>query len=150
MARGSVHLATVLDWFSRRVPAWRLSITMDTSFCIEALEEAMRIYGRPEIFSTDQSSQFTSEAFTGRLKKEGIEISMNGKGRWADNAFVERLWCWLKDEHVYLHAYESVAEARAKIGRHFAFYNSQRPHSSLAAQTPAQVYFHRPPAALAA
>jgi len=150
MARGFVYLAAVLDWFSRRVLAWRLSITMDTSFCIEALEEAMRIYGRPEIFNTDQGSQFTSEAFTGRLKKEGIEISMDGKGRWADNVFVERLWRSLKYEHVYLHAYESVAEARAKIGRYFSFYNSQRPHSSLGAQTPDQVYFHRPPEALAA
>jgi putative transposase len=150
MARGFVYLAAVLDWFSRRVLAWRLSITMDTSFCIEALEEAMRIYGRPEIFNTDQGSQFTSEAFTGRLKREAIEISMDGKGRWADNVFVERLWRSLKYEHVYLHAYESVAEARAKIGCYFAFYNSQRPHSSLEAQTPDQVYFHRPPEALAA
>ena len=150
MARGFIYLAAVLDWFSRRVLAWRLSITMDTSFCIEALEEAMRIYGSPEIFNTDQGSQFTSEAFTGRLKKEGVEISMDGKGRWADNVFVERLWRSLKYEHVYLHAYESVAEARAKIGRYFAFYNRQRPHSSLGAQTPDQVYFHRPPEALAA
>ncbi|MGC1535710.1 MAG: IS3 family transposase [Candidatus Sulfotelmatobacter sp.] len=150
MARGFVYLAAVLDWFSRRVLAWRLSITMDTSFCIEALEEAMKIYGRSEIFNTDQGSQFTSEAFTGRLKKEGIQISMDGKGRWADNVFVERLWRSLKYEHIYLHAYESVAEARAKIGRYFAFYNSQRPHSSLGAQTPDQVYFHRPPEALAA
>jgi len=102
MARGFVYLAAVLDWFSRRVLAWRLSITMDTSFCIEALEEAMRISGRPEIFNTDQGSQFTSEAFTGRLKKEGIEISMDGKGRWADNVFVERLWRSLKYEHVCL------------------------------------------------
>jgi len=150
MARGFVYLAAVIDWFSRRVLAWRLSITMDTSFCIEALEEAMQIYGRPEIFNTDQGSQFTSEAFTGRLKKEGIEISMDGKGRWADNVFVERLWRSLKYEHVYLHAYESVGEARTKIGRYFEFYNSQRPHSSLGAETPDQVYFHRPPEALAA
>jgi putative transposase len=150
MARGFVYLAAVIDWFSRRVLAWRLSITMDTSFCIEALEEAIEKHGRAEIFNTDQGSQFTSEAFTGRLKKEGIEISMDGKGRWADNVFVERLWRSLKYEHVYLHAYESVAEARTKIGRYFEFYNSQRPHSSLRAQTPDQVYFHRPPEALAA
>jgi putative transposase len=150
MARGFVYLAAVVDWFSRRVLAWRLSITMDTSFCIDALEEAMRIYGRPEIFNTDQGSQFTSESFTGRLKKEDIRISMDGKGRWADNVFVERLWRSLKYEQVYLYAYESVAEARTKIGRYFAFYNSQRPHSSLGAQTPDQVYFHRPPQALAA
>jgi len=148
MARGFVYLAAVVDWFSRRVLAWRLSITMDTSFCIDALEEAMRIYGRPEIFNTDQGSQFTSESFTGRLQKEDIRISMDGKGRWADNVFVERLWRSLKYEQVYLYAYESVAEARTKIGRYFAFYNSQRPHSSLGAQTPDQVYFHRPPQAL--
>jgi|SRR5215469_13155488 len=150
MARGFVYLAAVVDWFSRRVLAWRLSITMDTSFCIDALEEAMRIYGRPETFNTDQGSQFTSESFTGRLQKEDIRISMDGKGRWADNVFVERLWRSLKYEQVYLYAYESVAEARTKIGRYFAFYNSQRPHSSLGAQTPDQVYFHRPPQALAA
>jgi putative transposase len=150
MARGFVYLAAVIDWFSRRVLAWRLSIAMDTSFCIEALEEAIEKHGRPEIFNTDQGAQFTSEAFTGRLKKEGIQISMDGKGRWADNVFVERLWRSLKYEHVYLHAYESVAEARMKIGRYFEFYNSQRPHSSLGALTPDQVYFHRPPEALAA
>jgi putative transposase len=150
MAHGFIYLAAVVDWFSRRVLAWRLSITIDTSFCIEALEEAIEKYGRPEIFNTDQGSQFTSAAFTTRLKEEGIAISMDGKGRWADNVFVERLWRSLKYEHVYLHAYESVAEARAKIGRYFAFFNSQRPHSSLGAQTPDQVYFHRPPEAMAA
>jgi len=123
---------------------------MDTSFCIEALDEAIDIYGRPEVFNTDQGSQFTSQAFTGRLKKEGIEISMDGKGRWADHVFVERPGRSLKYEHVYLHAYESVAEARVKIGRYLEFYNSQRPHASLGARTPDQVYFHRPPQALAA
>ena len=150
MARGFVYLAAVIDWFSRRVLAWRLSITMDTSFCIEALDEALRLYGRPEIFNTDQGSQFTSEAFTGRLKEEEIQISMDGRGRWADNVFVERLWRSLKYEHVYLHAYESVGEARDKIGRYFEFFNARRPHSSLGAQTPDQVYFHRPPEVLAA
>jgi len=150
MARGFVYLAALVDWFSRRVLAWRLSITIDTSFCIEALEEAIENYGRPEIFNTDQASQFTSVAFTGRLKEEGIAISMDGKGSWADNVFVERVWRSLKYEQVYLHAYESVAEARVKIGRYFAFFNSQRPHSSLGAQTPDQVYVHRPPQALAA
>jgi putative transposase len=150
MARGFIYLAAVVDWFSRRVLAWRLSITMDTSFCIEALEEAIEKYGRPEIFNTDQGSQFTRVAFTGRLKEEGIAISMDGKGRWADNVFVGRLWRSLKYQHVYLHAYKSVAEARAKIGRYFAFFNSQRPHSSLGAQTSDQVYFHRPPEAMAA
>jgi len=150
MARGFVYLAAVIDWFSRRVLAWRVSITMDTSFCIEALEQALHQHGKPEIFNTDQGSQFSSEAFTGRLKQEGIQISMDGKGRWADNVFVERLWRSLKYEHVYLHAYESVGEARSKIGRYFEFFNSQRPHSSLGAQTPDQICFHRPPEALAA
>ena len=150
MTRGFVYLAAVIDWFSRRVLSWRVSITMDTSFCIEALEDALRQHGKPEIFNTDQGSQFTSEAFTGRLKEEGIKISMDGKGRWADNVFVERLWRSLKYEHVYLHAYESVGEARRKIGCYFEFYNSRRPHSSLGAKTPDQVYFHRPPEALAA
>ena len=150
MAHGFVYLAAVVDWFSRRVLAWRVSITMDTSFCIEALDEALSRYGRPEIFNTDQGSQFTSEAFTGRLKEEGIQISMDGKGRWRDNVFVERFWRSLKYEHVYLHAYESVGEARSKIACYIEFYNSRRPHSSLRAQTPDQVYFHRPPEALAA
>ena len=150
MARGFVYLAAVIDWFSRRVLSWRLSITMDTSFCIEALEEAIEQHGKPEIFNTDQGSQFTSEAFTGRLKAEGIQISMDGKGRWCDNVFVERLWRSLKYEHVYLHAYESVSEARTKIGPYLTFYNAERPHSSLGAQTPDQVYFPRSPEALAA
>jgi putative transposase len=150
MARGFVYLAAVVDWFSRRVLAWRLSVTMDTSFCIEALEEAIEKHGRPEIFNTDQGAQFTSEAFTGRLKEEGIQISMDGKGRWADNVFVERLWRSLKYEHVYLHAYDSVGEARRKIGSYLEFYNSRRPHSSLEAQTPDQVYFNPPPLARAA
>ena len=150
MARGFVYLAAVVDWFSRRVLAWKLSITMDVSFCIEALEEALSNYGKPEIFNTYQGSQFTSEAFTGRLKKEGIQISMDGKGRWCDNVFVERLWRSLKYEEVYLHAYESVSETRTKIGRYIEFYNERRPHSSLKAQTPDQVYFYRPPEALAA
>jgi len=150
MARGFVYLAAIIDWFSRRVLSWRLSITMDTSFCLEALDEALRLHGEPEIFNTDQGSQFTSEAFTGRLKEEGVRISMDGRGRWADNVFVERLWRSLKYEHVYLHAYESVGEARDKIGRYFEFYNARRPHSSLGAQTPDQVYFHRSPQALAA
>ncbi len=150
MAHGFVYLAAVVDWFSRRVLAWRLSITMDTSFCIEALDEALSQYGRPEIFNTDQGSQFTSEAFTGRLKEEGIQISMDGKGRWCDNVFVERFWRSLKYEQVYLHAYESVGEARSKIACYIEFYNARRPHSSLGAKTPDQVYFHRPPEALAA
>ncbi len=150
MARGFVYLAAVIDWFSRRVLAWSLSITMDTSFCLEALEEALAKYGKPEIFNTDQGSQFTSEAFTGRLKAAGITISMDGKGRWCDNVFVERFWKSIKYEHVYLHAYQSVQEARTEIGRYIHFFNTTRPHSSLNALTPDQVYFHRPPEALAA
>jgi putative transposase len=150
MAHGFVYLVAVIDWFSRRVLAWKLSITMDTSFCIEALDEALSKHGKPEIFNTDQGSQFTSEAFTGRLKEEGIAISMDGKGRWCDNVFVERFWKSIKYEHVYLHAYESVLEARTKIGGYIDFYNTTRPHSSLNALTPDQVYFNRPPEALAA
>jgi putative transposase len=143
MARGFVYLAAVVDWFSRRVLAWRLSITMEASFCIEALEEALSKNEKPEIFNTDQGSQFTSENFTGRLKKEGIAISMDGKGRWRDNVFVERVWKSIKYEEVYLHAYGSVHEARSSIGSYIGFYNSIRPHSSLGALTPDQVYFNR-------
>jgi len=150
MARGFVYLTAVIDWFSRRVLAWKLSITMDTSFCIEALNEALSKHGKPEIFNTDQGSQFTSEAFTGRLKEEGIAISMDGKGRWCDNVFIERFWKSIKYEHVYLHAYESVREARTKIGCYIDFYNTTRPHSSLKALTPDQVYFNRLPETLAA
>jgi putative transposase len=150
MARGFVYLAAVVDWFSRRVLAWKLSITMEISFCIEALEEALTTNEKPEIFNTDQGSQFTSEAFTGRLKKEGISISMDGRGRWRDNVFVERIWRSIKYEEVYLHAYESVSEARQSIGRYIDFYNAIRPHSSLKAQTPDQVYFNRLPELMAA
>ena len=149
-AHGFVYLAAVVDWFSRRVLAWKLSITMETSFCIEALEEALSMNEKPEIFNTDQGSQFTSEAFTGRLKKEGIDISMDGKGRWRDNVFVERVWKSIKYEEVYLHAYESVGQARASIGRYIDFYNTVRPHSSLKTLTPDQVYFNRLPESMAA
>jgi putative transposase len=150
MARGFVYLAAVVDWFSRRVLAWRVSITMDASFCIEALEEAFSRNEKPEIFNTDQGSQFTSEAFTGRLKENGISISMDGKGRWRDNVFVERIWRSIKYEEVYLHAYSSVSEARTRIATYIEFYNSIRPHSSLRALSPDQVYFNRLPAILAA
>jgi putative transposase len=150
MAHGFVYLVAVIDWFSRRVFAWRLSITMDVSFCIEALEEALSKNGKPEIFNTDQGSQFTSEAFTGRLKKDGIAISMDGKGRWCDNVFVERFWRSIKYEEIYLHAYDSVSEARNGIGQYIQFFNNRRPHSSLQAQTPDQVYFNRPLEQLAA
>ena len=150
MARGFVYLAAVVDWFSRRVLAWRVSITMDASFCIEALEEAFSRNEKPEIFNTDQGSQFTSEAFTGRLKENGIRISMDGRGRWRDNVFVERIWKSIKYEEVYLHAYASVNEARTSIARYLEFYNSIRPHSSLKALTPDQVYFNRLPESMAA
>jgi putative transposase len=141
MARGFVHLTAVVDWFSRRVLVSRLSITLEAAFCIEALEEALARYGRPEIFNTDQGSQFTSTAFTEVLLKNEIAISMDGKGAWRDNVFVERLWRSIKYEEVYLKAYDSVSEARASIGRYLAFYNGRRPHSSLDRRTPDQAYF---------
>ena len=150
MARGFIYLAAVVDWFSRRVLAWRLSITMEASFCIEALEEALSKNEKPEIFNTDQGSQFTSDDFTGLLRKSGIDISMDGRGRWRDNVFVERVWKSIKYEEVYLHAYETVQEARISIGRYMEFYNSIRPHSSLDGFTPDQVYFNRLPEFMAA
>jgi putative transposase len=145
MARGFVYLSAVVDWFSRRVLSWRLSITMETEFCTEALEEALAHHGKPKIFNTDQGSQFTSAAFTGVLLNADIAISMDGKGSWRDNVFVERLWRSVKYEEVYLRAYDTVSEARASIGRYFSFYNTQRPHSSLDRQTPDQAYFNRLP-----
>ena len=150
MARGFVYLAAVLDWYTRRVLAWRVSISMETSFCIEAVEEALQRYGKPEIFNTDQGSQFTSQAFTGLLKDHGIAISMDGRGCWRDNVFVERLWKSVKYEEVYLHAYDSVAQANTSLARYFDFYNNRRPHSSLDRKTPDQVYFASLPLALAA
>ena len=150
MARGFVYLAAVVDWYSRRVLAWKVSTTMDTHFCLEAVEEAMANYGTPEIMNTDQGSQFTSQAFTGLLKENDIRISMDGKGAWRDNVFVERLWRSVKYEEVYLHAYDSVSSARAGLDRYFRFYNGRRPHSSLDRQTPDQVYFESLPQILAA
>jgi len=150
MARGFVYLAAVIDWFSRKVLSHQVSITMETGFCIEALQEALARHGKPEIFNTDQGSQFTSIAFTGVLSENGIAISMDGKGRWRDNAFVERLWRSVKYEEVYLKAYETVSEARASIGRYFVFYNSQRPHASLDRLTPDQVYSTHTPIPMAA
>jgi putative transposase len=150
MARGFVYLAVVLDWFSRRVLSWRLSITMEAAFCVETLEDALSRHSKPDIFNTDQGSQFTGAAFTGVLIKNGIAISMDGKGAWRDNVFVERLWRSVKYEEVYLHAYDSVGEARNSIGRYLDFYNGRRPHSSLDGATPDHAYFTSLPLRLAA
>lgn len=141
MAKGFVYLVAIMDWFSRRVLSWRVSTTMDTSFCIEALEEAIEKYGCPEIFNTDQGSQFTSDDFTQVLKDNDIKISMDGKGRWVDNVFVERLWRSVKYEEVYLKAYDSVADAKSSLGQYFDFYNAQRRHQSLDKMTPDEVYY---------
>ena len=150
MARGFVYLAAVIDWSTRRVLAWRLSTTMEVDFCLEAVEEALATYGRPEIFNTDQGSQFTSAAFTGLLLANKIAISMDGRGSWRDNVFVERLWRSVKYEEVYLRAYDSVGDARASLGRYLAFYNAIRPHSSLDARTPDNAYFNPLPHTVAA
>ena len=150
MARGFVYLAAVLDWFSRRVLAWRVSITLEAAFCVEAVEDALARHGKPEVFNTDQGSQFTGAAFTGVLIKNKIAISMDGKGAWRDNVFVERLWRSVKYEEVYLRAYDSVSQARASIGRYFDFYNRRRPHSSLDGMTPDKAYFNPLPVRLAA
>jgi putative transposase len=141
MAHGFVYLAVVMDWFSRRVLAWRVSISMEVDFCLDAVEEALARHGRPEIFNTDQGSQFTSAAFTGLLSENAIRISMDGRGSWRDNVFIERLWSSVKYEEVYLRAYDSVAEARSSLGLYLGFYNRKRPHSSLDGRTPDHVYF---------
>ena len=143
MAKGFMYLVAILDWYSRRVLAWRVSNTLDSAFCVEALEEALHRHGRPEIFNTDQGAQFTSEAFTGVLKAHDIAISMDGKGRWVDNVFVERLWRSVKYEDIYLRAYETPAHLRAGLTRYFAFYNSRRRHSALDRRTPDEVYFNQ-------
>lgn len=150
MKRGFVYLVAILDWATRKVLAHRVSISMTTDFCVEALEEAIARYGTPEIFNTDQGSQFTSADFTQVLTANGIKISMDGKGRWLDNVFVERLWRSVKYEHVYLHAYESVTEAREQLAGYFEFYNEQRPHSALGARTPDTAYFDSTAVKLAA
>ena len=150
MARGFVYLAAVIDWYSRRVLAWRVSITMDTAFCLEAVEDAIARHGRPQIFNTDQGSQFTSADLIGLLTKHEIAISMDGKGCWRDNVFIERLWKSVKYEEVYLRAYESVSHARQSLGRYFEFYNTRRPHSALDRQTPDTVYYPSLPSPKAA
>lgn len=143
MAKGFVYVVAIIDWYSRKVLSWRLSNTMDVHFCVDALDEALRHFGKPEIFNTDQGSQFTSDVFTGRLKQAGINISMDGKRRWIDNVFVERLWRSLKYEEVYLKAYETIKQAKLEIGDYFVFYNEQRKHTSLNRLTPDQVYHSR-------
>jgi putative transposase len=150
MAKGFMYLVAIMDWHSRRVLSWRVSNTMDTDFCIEALEEALQRFGAPEIFNTDQGAQFTSEAFTDVLKDHGIKISMDGKGRWIDNVFVERLWRSVKYEDVYLHAYETPTELRAGLARYFTFYNTRRRHSALDRRTPHAVYYEQVTPELAA
>jgi putative transposase len=150
MRRGFVYLVAVVDVFTRRVLSHRLSITMEAEFCVEALKEALEKYGKPEIFNTDQGSQFTSIDFTKVLLDLKVSISMDGKGAWRDNVFVERLWRSVKYEEVYLRAYESVTEARASLGRYLAFYNEQRPHSSLDGRTPDEAYFGKQDTVMAA
>ena len=139
MARGFLYLVAIMDWYSRHVMAWRLSNTLDADFCVEALEEALR-KTKPEVFNTDQGSQFISEAFTGLLEQHGVKISMDGKGRYTDNIFVERLWRTVKYEEVYLKAYSNGREARAGLDAYLGFYNTQRPHQALGYRTPAEVF----------
>jgi putative transposase len=141
MARGFCYLTVVMDWASRRVLSWRLSNTLDASFCIEALEEALEHYPAPDIFNSDQGAQFTSEGFTGLLASHGIQISMDGRGRWLDNVFIERLWRSVKYEEVYLKAYESIPEARRELGAYFDFYNKRRRHQGLEDKAPDEVYW---------
>ena len=141
MARGFLYLVAIMDWHSRYVVAWRLSNSLEADFCVAALEEALG-KGRPEIFNTDQGSQFTSEAFTQTLQEQRVQVSMDGKGRYLDNIFVERLWRSIKYEEVYLKAYQTVAEARTGINAYLEFYNRQRPHQALGYRTPAEVYQH--------
>jgi len=140
VGRGYAYLVAIIDWFSRNVLSWRLSNTMDTAFCIDALEEALNKYGRPEIFNSDQGSQFTSEAFTGMLKKHDIPISMDGRGRALDNIFVERLWRSVKYEEVYIKQYQTMQDAKLGLSAYFRFYNHERPHQSLNNRTPMEIY----------
>ena len=148
MKRGFMYLFAVLDWASRRVLSWRLSNTLTTDFCIEAVQEAMNKYGKPEIFNTDQGCQFTSLDFTEVLKEAGIRISMDGKGAWRDNVFVERLWRSVKYEEVYLYAYDCVSAAKRGLGKYFEFYNQERPHTALDDNTPDEFYFKNLPTLL--
>jgi putative transposase len=144
MRRGFLYLVAVMDWASRKVLSWRLSNTMDADFCVAALEEALARYGKPEIFNTDQGSQFTSDTFTDALKTADIRISMDGKGRWMDNVMIERLWRSLKYECIYLHAYETGSEVRQGLKHWIDLYNTRRPHSSLDDRTPDEAYWQKP------
>jgi putative transposase len=141
MAGGFVYLTAVMDWYSRYVLAWEVSVSMDSEFCISALERALRCYDQPVIFNTDQGSQYTSNEFTGTLKDYDIKISMDGKGRAMDNIFIERLWRSVKYEEIYVKEYQSVAELRKALREYFEFYNHQRPHQSFEGQTPSEIYF---------
>ena len=141
MAQGFAYLVAILDLYSRKVLAWRTNNTLTTDFCVEALQEALTRFGKPEIFNTDQGSQFTAEAFTEVLKANAVAISMDGKGRWVDNVFVERLWRSVKYEEIYLHAYETPREVNAALTRYFSFYNGRRPHQALDQRTPDALYF---------
>jgi putative transposase len=145
MAKGFCYLVAIMDWTSRMVLAWRLSNTLDSSFCVDALEEAISKYGCPEIFNTDQGSQFTAEAFTDALRSRGIAISMDGKGRWMDNVFIERLWKSVKYEDIYLKGYGSMAEVKKGLATYFTFYNERRWHQNVDRKTPAMVYFNSLP-----
>ena len=145
MRRGFLYLVAIMDWHSRKVLSWRLSNTMEVDFCLAALEDALGRYGVPEIFNTDQGSQFTSQDFVQRLKDTGVRVSMDGKGRWMDNVMIERLWRSLKYECVYLHAFETGSEARTGISDWMSFYNVRRPHSSLDARTPDEAYWNAGP-----
>ena len=144
MRLGFLYLVAIMDWASRKVLAWRLSNTIDTDFCVAALEEALARYGKPEIFNTDQGSQFTSDTFTDALKDAGISISMDGKGRWMDNVMIERLWRSLKYECIYLHAFETGSEVRKGLRHWIDLYNTKRPHSSLDDRTPDEAYWQKP------
>jgi putative transposase len=140
LKNGFLYLVAIMDWYSRKVLSWRLSNTMDTTFCVEALQEAMKKYGKPEIFNTDQGSQFTSSEFTNVLKDAGIKISMDGRGRWMDNVFIERLWRSLKYECVYLHAFETGSQVRQGINEWMDLYNFRRPHETFDGHTPYEMY----------
>ncbi|GBQ49656.1 transposase [Komagataeibacter europaeus LMG 18890] len=144
MKRGFLYLVAIMDWFTRKVLSWRLSNTMDAEFCIEALQDALMRYGAPDIFNTDQGSQFTTPRFSGILEERQIRISMDGRGRWLDNVFIERLWRSLKYECVYLYAFETGSELRAGLGRWIALYNERRPHTALAGRTPDEAYHNVP------